>query len=371
MKSFSAQLLANYLLENNWIENREFTNPNLVVFNKFFNEYDKEYKIVYPSKDTYEDFQDKVMKVIRTLSILEKISENEIISSITYKNGDLLKFRIRSSISDEGYLPLHNASMFINQIYHLISSAIEVEKHPMPYYKKLTKDSVELANQFKFHQTEVGSFVFNIETDDLSSYPQQLNLDLDIERPLTRKSFERIMKGFMLINHENDYEELQGISYRIGLNANMCDALIDILQINEDISIETTLIWSPIFESNKNIETNSILDKNVIHKLASLSEYYKDMENYNDIEVIARITTLNSVWLDSRTHTRLDHVITITWYDKNRKRNYSCKVQLDEGNYRQACDAHRDNKRVLVKGKIDMNRKRWIMEYVSYFEVIN
>lgn len=371
MKSISSLLLTNYLILHNWKENKEFSNPNLIVFNKFFSDYNKEYKIVYPSKDTFEDFQDKAIKIIRTLSILEKISENDIISSITHKNGDLLKLRIHSSMTDDGDLPLHNASLFINQVFKLISSAIEVEKYPVPYFKKIKKDSIVLANKFKFLQTEIGSFIFNIETDDLSTYIQQINMNNDIEQPLTRKSIERIMKGIMLINNEDDYEELLDKSYRIGFNANMCDAIIEMLQLNEDISVEATLIWSPIFENNKNIESNMTLDKKIIVKLINLSEYYKKIEKYSDIEVIARITTLNSVWVDSRTHTRLDHVTTITWYDSTNKRNYSCKVQLDDKNYRQACDAHRDNKKVLVKGKIDMNRTKWIMEFISHFEVIN
>ncbi len=360
------ELLSKY----NWSWNKEFKNEDLLVFNKYYAEYDTKYSIVFPSDESFEDFDYKLDRAITSLSSLENVSEIEIKEFICIKNRDLIKFRLSSSISEDGTLPLNIATKFLQSIYDLLVSSIEQEKVIVPYIKRITNDSRVSASTYRFTQTQRGSFVMNVCSDDLSSYVKQISIDQSIAKPIVRRATERIIHGLNKVVTVENFETLVEESYLTGLNANMCDALVTVMAENKDIELETKVLWSKEFDTIDCPSSVKINDS-VMTTLIKLSERYKEMVNIEAFDVVARITTLNYRWHDNKEDETLDHVITISWYDNIYKKQFNCKAQLSEESYRIACDAHRDSNKVRISGLVDKNRKRWFMFDIKNFEVVD
>ncbi len=227
-------------------------------------------------------------------------------------------------------------------------------------------------NTFRLAQTEIGSYIFNIESDDYNTIEDQMTMDGVVEVPTVRRSIERIQKGLSFVKHEEDTDRLKELSYRIGLNANMCDSLLEIKNVDQSMNVETYIdycdAYNDVYSVSENLQVS--LDERDFSKLRMLSDYYRNLENYKDITIEGKITTLNARWKDSISGILLENVISVSWYSSLDKRSFNCKVQLTSDEYKLACDAHRDNKKIQVSGKIDENRTRWFLEYHKGFTVL-
>ena len=156
--------LTNYLKLNNWKQDINFPNKNLLVFHKKYD--DEEFDIVIPSQEKFKDFKLRLKDCINALSILEDKSDsiivNEILKNYT-STKDILSIRLISKTSENGTLPLQTANNVIHGIKKLITSAISNENTPKPHIIGSNKDYISSIDNYNLAQTSVGSYIFNIE----------------------------------------------------------------------------------------------------------------------------------------------------------------------------------------------------------------
>ncbi|WZL82727.1 hypothetical protein QBE53_06345 [Vallitaleaceae bacterium 9-2] len=355
-----------YLKVNGWSKLLH-KNPNLYVYEKLFEEYSKSYKIVFPSSIEFDDYTDKVRNVVRTLSVLQNDTQPSIIRNILNTSKDVLSLRLISSSASNGSIPLELASRLVSGIKELIIYSVCNETRPIPVVPRMTKDSMKYANEFRFAQTQKGSFIVNIETHDIFEDGIQLGVDGMHDYPMTRKAIERIQKGFELISTVNDEEDLQDISYRIGLNANMCDAILDITSYQGDIEIESRVSWANYMPQSKEIPVRVPLRTDDFAVMKRLSDFYRNEENYIEVDIVGYVSTLHKKWVDYKENRAKDRVITIVWNVEGS--THYVKTQLNEEEYTLACDAHRDSRPVEISGTLDKSRNRWFLENPHGFNV--
>lgn len=366
--------MKDYLENNNWTYNSDFPNKNLFVFKKYFQSHEKEITLVLPTRADFEDYEKKSLELIEKFSLIENIKLEQVVADLNDSHRDVMSFRIDSDKSRDGTLPLNEALSIISGIKNLITTSICNEKQQKPYHKRLTPESKSYANTYRFAQTNKGSFVINIESDNYSKLDRKIDLNGDLEVPVVRRALERIHKGIDFIKEENDEDTLKELSFRIGFNANMCESLTEIAENDYGMRLDSIIQFSNAIEVNPelvDISKSIKMGVSEFEKARMLAEYYRNLENYEDIEIIGRITTLNAKWKDNHSGVLLDNVITVSWYDSLEQRNYNCKVQLTESEYRQACNAHRDKKHIGVIGRLDRNRKRWFLEEHKRFHVVD
>lgn len=78
------EMMRCYLTKNKWIENKNFKNKQVVVFEKTLD--NKNFSVVIPAKEDYEDYTQRIYDTLNFLSNIEEKSISEIMRDIYISN---------------------------------------------------------------------------------------------------------------------------------------------------------------------------------------------------------------------------------------------------------------------------------------------
>ncbi len=256
IKQVSTSNLRNYLKDRGWTE-ESFRREELLKFKSPRSFYeDKFIEVLIPSQENFIDYKRSIEIAIETISTFEKRNFEDVLSQIL-NFGDVLKFQISTPNTKKGSIPINDGITLYKSISDLIVYGACAEISLQKSYLRKLKQGVDFVENCQIGQSQYGSFVANIYCQlDRPKY-----LDPNINRrhiPFGRKIVLRILKGINDIQESIDTKTPEPIinNYTVGLNANMCDTLIEILEVGQgnDINIKTSL--EPVWEIPENIVTD-------------------------------------------------------------------------------------------------------------------
>lgn len=362
IRNITAASLERYLLLNQWIRNYDFPNRNMMVF-----EHDEEI-LAIPSSERLSDFYINLPKVLETLSHLYHKSMRDIEKEIISSYHDLLEFRIKSEISNDGQLPLDYASECIEGIKELILYATCAEQSNQPVCFRITGNAKNLLNGFKLAQTEVGSFVINIDIQVADEEEQYTLEGIEVESKIEHMVVQRIGQAIKQIDRiTRDYDlfdEIVADAYESGVTANICEALMKLRADSTDFEIETKIRYATAC-GTKEIDICR-MEKRHFYTMQEISRYYRENETRIQVSVEGYITSLNKKKIDA---VHSDRVIRAVVELDGQLRTVI--AELDDGDYRTACDAHRDGEKIRINGILDMGKKMYRFMSVVLFEIIS
>ncbi len=363
-----------YLLQNGWQHNKEFQNKKLYVFYKFFNDdrkTDRNTTIVLPAKETYADYESRLNDALEALSILENRDISEIVNDVITPNRDKLEMRIVSKFSEDGTIPLSYASKLIQGLRNLIVSAAYTEENPRPFFRKPSFRARKYGESFKLGQTKIGSYVVNIESNSLENEDMEIYIGESAltAAPFSRRIIQRIHQSMIQVKKFNQpnyqLENYLKDGYLVGLNANICESLLALYNEDESIKLETKIKYSMYFPPQiQDLPDCISLNKEDYHIIKMIAEAFREQEQeIMSIEgKISKLSTRED--LESSAY----GVITIDYMEDNSKR--SVRVELDEDQYKIACDAHKMGKNIQVVGVLDFSKKSWEIVDLQKFNIL-
>jgi hypothetical protein len=190
------------------------------------------------------------------------------------------------------------------------------------------------------------------------------------EPPFSRKILRRIHKAMHQVeSFTSSQERLDDFvrnGYFEGINANICDALLSIYETNEGVTLESTIRWAediPIPDDTPEKITLLSGDHNIIRAIANA---YRQIQDKEYMQITGRVRKLSTS--DDSQKTVIDGTITIVYEDEGKR--HSIKVQLEEDDYKLACDAHKNGNEVTVEGWVDKSSKFWELVSPQKFTVI-
>ncbi len=385
INNITIEALEKYLKDNNWIHDINFANNKIKLYRKIIEE--EEFTLFLPARDDFKDSTRKINESIEILSEIKGTTSLEIEKEILKSNNrlilikdeiaprtiiqdfkDVLSFRIISKFSEKGTIPLEYGSNVIEGLKKLIQSAIFNEEHPQPFFIRPNKSSQEQLSRYRLGQTQIGSYIFNIEIDNEFDSGEQLefkdNEQIEPKLSAQRKVIKRIQNGMSHIQND-DVEQLIKTSYKRGLNANMCDALLNLQMENYDIKIESKVQWSELLPKPNDIKEKVVLESKDFYKAKILSEKYKENKSveYNIRGKIIRLTNRK----DSHENVIERNIVIQTEIEG---KNKNIKIELNEQDYMIACEAHKQDKYVLINGEMLKQGKYWTMIKYNKFYVL-
>jgi len=356
--------LDKYLLYKNWIRDYNFPNKKLMVFNLCDD------TLVIPSSEKYKDFYIVLPDVIDTLADIYEKSAKEIIKDITSSYHDMLEFRIKSKISEEGVLPLGYASNCIEGLKELILYSACAEQSKEPICLRTTNNAKEILDNFKLAQTEVGSFIINIDIQVVDEKYEQFKLpdcnnDIPVEHKIVKRIGEAIRQIDEIAKEQSSLDDILPTAYESGVTANMCDALLKLKPENADAEIETKIRYaSAISQRLDDIDVVSFKN-NHFFIIDEISKRYKNVENIKNTCIRGIIKSLNKTKIDKQRYRR--NISILTFVDGQYR---VIKAELSEEDHKSACDAFRDELEIEVNGILDMGKKNWELKQISGFKII-
>lgn len=192
---------------------------------------------IVPSNPDILDYKERISELIAQLATLERTSTVDIFREISVATHSVVRLRARpgseiTSIDfEEGIGLLQNAKILIK------SSAVSAFSNR---YKKVIRGKSSSAvdrymDKVRIGQTEVGSYIFNLilpREDDVLGINQPAYTEHDVTRVLENGIlFAHNMKG------ENRAPSF-GTMQDAGISANFLEALHEIIDWSDDVSIE-------------------------------------------------------------------------------------------------------------------------------------
>ncbi|MCI9110584.1 MAG: hypothetical protein HFH47_02080, partial [Bacilli bacterium] len=192
LSEIKLESVTKYLKLKDWKHDNDFPNKKMLLFKKVYK--DEVFTVTIPSNDEFSDYKRRLVNLIDCLSDIENIPTDKIINELQSINNnkqkisipkgahDRLSFRIISEESEDGSLPLAYSEVVISGIKKLILSAMYSEKNsPVPVVNTNFKNLYSELNQYKLAQTNVGSYIFNMETTTIRRTVEMPRIQLTVQ----------------------------------------------------------------------------------------------------------------------------------------------------------------------------------------------
>lgn len=371
LSGITSASIEKYLLFTGWEKDDAFANPRIWVFK---NKYDPELTIAVPASEHTKDFYSRVYSLIQTLSTINEKTEQEIIDSLKSAYTDRLQFRIITEESKNGKIPLDFAARCLEGLKDLVLYAACAEENAKPVCAKTYNSAKRSLERFQFGQTQIGSFIINIDVQVADEENEQLYLvdaaPLPVEPP-EHKIMKRIETAMMqidnVVNRRVNVGDLIENAYKDGITANMCDALSKLQpESGGDINVETSIYYAEAITQTVEPPKVCTLDNVHFAFIDEISRRYKDCTLLEDVTLEGTIKMLSKTTTNDGDEAE-NTVRLLTKIDGQMR---SITLHLSPDNHTLACNAYRDDNEVRVSGTIDKSGKYWFFTEVTDFTVL-
>ena len=325
--------------------------------------------IAIPASEEFDDFYPIVNNVIELLQKKENRSGIEIIKDITTTFIDRLEIRVISEITEDGKIPLEYAADCVEGLKELILYSVCAEQSARPICYRATDYAKSLLNRFKLAQTEIGSFILNVDIEVVDENNEQTVLaGCDIPVPFEHKVIERIGTAIgqvdAIVQNQRQLNETAENAFEDGITANMCDAFLKMRPISDTDKVAATIRYASSLMNRTGRIEQIEMRANHFLVIDELAKIYRDKVAIQEVTLTGMIRSLSK---RTESDGNLKTIRLYTTFDGSPR---TVTISLTDAQYRIACDAHRDELEVSVSGELDMSERYWVMNNVTGFSPI-
>lgn len=349
--NYSFSSFARFLLKLGW----ENTND----LNEFYNVWHspiiagKQEELVVPITNDVFKLERDLNNIIKTLMSFYDKKEYQILDDFENSVRDQVKFRVKSEMTEDGYIPLvEGVRLLENTKEMLVASFLSVERKKKNFTGPHPENVNKAISNIKMGQTEEGSFIINIYLPNdyyEDGQPPLFEEDYD---SLTRKALKILEQASTeLISKVETYEEQNNDlsvfdeSYLLGVSSNFCSALSEISSYGKN-DVEIEIIFNNKINDKEDIRKIEI-KREIIPIIDNVKEYYKQDLTTENFVLIGHVTKLHQEVDDSEG----DITLTCEIDGKLKK----VKLELNETFYIIAQEAHRNKSYLRCVGTLKIN----------------
>ena len=364
IKQVSIQNLKNYLNDRGWKEKpfgREevikFKSPRPIRENIYL-------EIFIPSKRDLIDYTQAIEIALEAIAAFERRTFEDVLSQVLIF-GDLLKVQISTLKTKTGSIPINQGILLYERVNDLLVYSACAELSIEKVVSRKLKEAMEFVETCLIGQSQYGSYIAKIHCQ--LERPQQRVLFGDLTAPFGRETLLRILRG--LKNVEDSIQEKSPDpivnNYREGLNANMCDTLVDIIRIGlgNDLKFSTNL--EPIFPIPDDIRTDTSLHPSSEGYLREAADILKGETTKEKRELTGYVFQLKRKPEEKGEKERVIRIFALDVGEKI----LPVTIKLDDQSYRLVIDAHRDEKRIKIRGTLEKVKRTWYLNEPEGLEI--
>ena len=311
-------------------------------------------ELILPRSRTAVDF---VPRLIEAAGVIGKVLETNveaILNLMQWVGADVLRARLLSVVVERRSLPLDTAQTIVGGLKDLVAYGASGELTLLPFFGKPTKAASRHVHHCRFGHTFDGSFGFTIESPLIPTV--QKALTPEAPPPFERRVVERIFSGLRSAQEAVEQRRIDPLvrHYETGLNANMCDALIDMRNKISDLQVEYAVDWSPKLQEPSagggSLKVN--IGPEAYEYLQEAARALRSVEPPRPAAIEGRVVMLQSdspPWEDEPSS---PHTILVAWIDPVGK-PIRTRVVLQPRDYLLACDAHKNGAMISVQGTLE------------------
>lgn len=359
--SFKLSNLLNYLEITGW-KKTDHPNPNIVLFSYVVNK--QAVKAVIPKNEQLMDYNERLVDAIKIISAVEERNESAVIKSIIKMHKDIFNVRLyKDSLIDS--ISYNDAQKIVNSLKKLIQySASSEQEHRTFFDKPLANGDIFIQN-CQFGHTFHGSFGFTIECPELANN----NCQDDYMSTSIRKVLERVIKGLYDVKIGSRDKNIIIANSKDGLNANMCEALLEIVE-ELKIDVEYSVDWAMVCKVSDNsiFKSPVSLGRDDVDSLNFMKNQLIPNE-HEQVLVIGKVIGLRADTIYDTNQKKSPHTIKIETIYQNRKIKLS--LELNAKDYLDACEAHMKERLIEVKGQLETVASKYSIVNPHLFKLSN
>ncbi|MBV8279908.1 MAG: hypothetical protein JO170_32225 [Verrucomicrobia bacterium] len=361
-----------YILLHGWRQ-KPHANERIAYFTTDSDQNGDFFSLILPASETVLDAANRSVDALQILAEFEGKAFSEIVQRIRSWDKDVLRARILERTEPLSSLPLDEAAEAILRLKQLVGYVAYTEVDPKPHFEKAGAISNEFSKACRFGHTFEGSFGFSIECP-LPSLNAPLPLEgIPQEVPFERQVMERIAVGLSDLRTATEADDIGPIvqNYHLGFNANICQTLAEIYEQMDGRRIEYDFVWCAEISTEVAANWKPFILQGRAHEiLKEAARVLEKTEEQPDTRIQGRIVQLKSdVPPGQGEQGEFEHIITVVW-EREKAQPLKVRVPLNPEEYRNACDAHKDGKRIQIAGVPEKQGKFWVLTKPHGFTVV-
>ncbi|MBX4893619.1 hypothetical protein [Rhizobium bangladeshense] len=299
------------------------------------------------------------LETIRQVYGLSESALRAMLASLSY---DKILATVPDDYLRHESIELRAARSYLNGMKGIIAASATTVITGERSFRRTVKEAKEFADGCRFAHTFKGSFGLAIESP-VGLNNQTLMPFVEPELPLGRKTLRRIAVGLESLKAAYAQDDLGPIlSAPDGLNANMCNELVGIIEGTGIPRIELSFILSPEWEPEAPLPAPFKIERRYRDILKDASARLAKDDTEADVSIFGRIVNLHAAGNPSDLmDDDADRIIQVNW-DSPDLGMVKVSVSLDPARYLVAVEAHRQGRPITIQGKLRRKGRQWSLQ---------
>lgn len=311
----------------------------------------EDFEVVIPSSTAVRDYPLRMSELLRTLAIIERRSESQVLFDLTTTFADVIRIRIANRDVQDGSLPIE-ANVRVAQCSRdlILAAACSTMQRRAVWYSKKPAPAVDHVKGLRVGQSERGSYVVTVISPVTPSItPRQMSL-FDDAPTFQRIVSENLAKSLHFLSEMADEfvavggMDLQKLVQR-GVSSNLCEAVAGLMSSDDAQGLLNILFrWSPSRPSSSDVPREVTLSAERLKVISEVGRHLKESSPSDDFDLNGFVIRLDRNESDDVGR------VTVAGQIDGRPRNVT--LSLGDPDYQTAVAAHAATKLVRCSGTL-------------------
>jgi hypothetical protein len=328
----------------------------------------EELEILLPLRADLRDFTARMADVLTTLGAAEDRSQLDILRDITCSSADVVRLELHGSSVIDQSLPLPQGVLAFARGHDLMLAAACAAVEPRAVYAtRKPAQAVEYVSRLRLGQTEPGSYVVSILSPVAPSLDQAGSARGPLEEPFERRVTTTLARATAAALHAAELAgstgEIQPFldATRLGVSANLCDALAGLVLESGAESLAVRLQWSPSRAAPADVPSRVLFARDTAGVVREASRIFRETTPREEFELHGMVVALQ------RDEGAGSGTVTIAALVDGALRKV--RVALGPEAYGTAIRAHQEEQRVRCLGRLTKEGRSLVLADARALEV--
>ncbi len=342
-------------------------------------------QLLIPQDHQASDYADRILEVAEKLSQIERRGLTAVLRDMLRPNSDCLHFKRVSEGTKAGVISLLNGVGFLAGIRRLLESAACGVVDPQLYFKRLQRtEAKQFLESCLLEQTGFGSYEMNVSCP-LGSLTSDSAGQADLfpeskTAPFERRVTHYIVSASKQISDSIEADAINELVDRMGeaieqpgdqsfpvINANFCDAILDVHAVDDAGDLFLSASWAPKLPRRQDAPSKIRFRPEYVEKIEQISRQLKPSKKEQEpVNVIASVEALRG---DISASGQREGFVDLLVFDKESEELVPASIRLSVADYVTADRAHMQGGYVKVRGTLVRGRRKHTIADVQSFEI--
>lgn len=297
-----------------------------------------------PLDPTFADYKRRIAELVDVLSAFEDRSPLAVVNDLLLPPSDVIRCRIHSDVVQSGFIPLEDSIRVRQAQKQMLLACAHSELEPRSHFTRLSQnEAVELLRSCREGPAARGSYMTTLMVP-VDPAVGQLSMD-PYARRVTRKLIAALDTTATLVERQDAEGLLSQASH--GVSANFLSALAELRPPGVKAYVELGVTWSRTRPEPTLRRSSVRLGEGVFGLLAEAGRALRDRTPVAGVEVEGFV-----VRLARDKGSKTPGLVVIASQLPDRQGTSMIHVELEQGDYVKAIDAHKHGRRVKLIGTL-------------------